>query len=854
MTDYLGPLAGLNVIDFGHYYAGPMVGMLLADQGANVIRIVKPGEKELPEQQYRLLNRNKKLLELDLKTTEGKTQALSLIEHADVVIENFRPGVMKRLGLDYASVKEKNPGLVYLSLPGFASTDKERADIQAWEGVLSAAAGVYTRTNGVRHTLAYPPVYSAMPQCSAHGSMHGAMAVMAALLAREKQGCGTVIEVPLVEAGMRDMPSVDMFANLNGTVQVQQDTPATFKPFIYSPTDSEAVQWQKLEQGRLAVYRGTFLEVHPFMGAAYPCKDGRKIFLLCYDHRTFIERLFKGLGIARQVKEEGFVNEGWYAPDDCGNNVSFRIKLTKEKAQRLTQLISDTLLTKTAAQWEALLAPLLPLGLMRTRQEWLTLSPMLTSGVLTTMENGRSSLTVPGRVTNVTGPGDAILDPTRLNEAQVISIADVDTRLKQLPASRDGKPLSPLKKGDLLKGLKVLDLSNVLAGPTCTHALAEYGADVIKADPSRPSSTSNYYLFIPGWIHLSHGKRNMLTDLKTAPGQDILRRLIKWADVVIHNILDDQTQRLGVGPEQIRAINPKAISCQISAYGGAKRGGWEKRPGYDWQAQAASGLMTQFGSPEHPMLHGFTVAADSMGGLILAFTSLVAVYQQRKTGWAGEGRTSLVNAVNYFQLPWMIAENGCSDWGESRGQFTLGDHWWQRLYACSDGWIYVGTHQDRATVLAETVTGQQQANEQALEAEFAGQSRTYWQAKLTAVDVGCHPVRTLEEPIDPATVRRVDNQPTHETSSEADNVLRWEDHPCGKPVNQRPADHVVVGENRSYFRQAPAPYLGQNTREILKELEYSDDEIAELVRLKVSHDYLAELGGPEVCFYDPLKN
>ena len=74
-NDYQGPLAGLNVIDFGHYYAGPMAAMLLADQGANVIHIVRPGEKELPEQQYRLLNRNKKLLTLDLKTPEGKAQA-----------------------------------------------------------------------------------------------------------------------------------------------------------------------------------------------------------------------------------------------------------------------------------------------------------------------------------------------------------------------------------------------------------------------------------------------------------------------------------------------------------------------------------------------------------------------------------------------------------------------------------------------------------------------------------------------------------------------------------------------------------------------------------------------------------
>ena len=143
--NYQGPLAGLNVIDFGHHYAGPMAALLLADQGADVIHITRPEGVELRPQQYRLLNRNKKQVTLDLKTEQGKAQALLLIEKADVVIENFRPGVMRRLGLDYASVKDKNPALVYLSLPGFASTDRERAQIQAWEGVVGAAAGLTQR-------------------------------------------------------------------------------------------------------------------------------------------------------------------------------------------------------------------------------------------------------------------------------------------------------------------------------------------------------------------------------------------------------------------------------------------------------------------------------------------------------------------------------------------------------------------------------------------------------------------------------------------------------------------------------------------------------------------------------------
>ena len=161
-----GPLAGLNVLDFGHYYAGPAAAMHLADQGANVIRIAKPGDPELPQHQYRVFNRNKKLLTLNLKKAEDKAIAESLIKKADILIENFRPGVMKRLGLDYERVKELNPSLIYLSLPGFASTDKERAHIQAWEGILSAATGIYRDYSMVREKLNYPPLYTPLAHCS----------------------------------------------------------------------------------------------------------------------------------------------------------------------------------------------------------------------------------------------------------------------------------------------------------------------------------------------------------------------------------------------------------------------------------------------------------------------------------------------------------------------------------------------------------------------------------------------------------------------------------------------------------------------------------------------------------------
>ena len=828
-SDYQGPLTGLNVIDFGHYYAGPMTAMLLADQGANVIRIVRPGEKELPEPQYRLLNRNKKLLTLDLKTDDGKTQALLLIERADVVIENFRPGVMKRLGLDYSSVKDKVPGLIYLSLPGFASTDKKRAHIQAWEGILGAAAGVYTNTSFFRQRLNFPPVYTSVPLCSAYGGVNGATAVMAALLAREEHKLGTSIEVPLADGGLTGF--------FLGTVdhpswqQTDTELPEPLRSLVFSPQDSHAVVEEKLEKARQATHWSP-------TNRAYPCADGRQIFLNTFDTGLFVGRTMKALGIDKQLLCEGFVTVGtWELGLD--NNICECNGLSPERRQRFTQLIAKALLTRTAQEWELILEKAgAPAGVVRTRNEWLALKPLQESGVFTLMDNGDSVLTVPGRLADISGPGDVLIE-TPHREALPLNTNQVDELLKSgiTEKQTQGKQ-PPLKKGDLLSNLKVLDLSNLVAGPMSSYVLAQYGAQVIKADPPNflnPGIASSV-------LELSQGKRSILADFKTQPGRDILQRLVNWADVVIHNSLDDVAQRLGVTPTQLREINPKVVTCQLSAFGGTHRGAWEMRQGFDALLQSVSGLMTHYGSLEAPQWHGIVSCGDVLGGRSLAFTSLLAVYQQRRTGYAAEARTSLARVVNQIQFPYMIAENGNSAWGKPSGQFAVGEHWWQRLYACQDGWIYVGTSEDRAQILADVVTKHRDSDESALVAAFIEQDCSYWLQKLDAADIACHQVKSLDDLRNEKPPRPVNNQGVDELADCSLEFLRWESHPCGYPVTSLASNWVRVGEEQSYKRLSPAPRLGENTAEILKELGYRQEEIAELIGLKVVYDYLPTLG------------
>lgn len=526
-----GALDGIRVIDFGHYIAGPLAGMLLADQGADVIKVDPPGGPSWPTPANSTWNRGKRSINLDLKQPADLATASSLIETSDVVIENFRPGVMERLGLGPTAMTAANPRLIYCSIPGFASDDP-RAGMPAYEGLIGAASATYRSSSGP----AGRPRYTAIPIASTYGAFQSVVAITMALNARERDGLGQRIEIPLFDSMFQ---SIGRFG-----VRVHRAPP---------PVPRLQELW----------------------GGIFQCRDGQWVRFGGPGNQNF-----------RQFVELAGITS-W---DDEGLTDFDRPLDDPEFAASAQRRIEDLFRTRTAQEWEDLIAEAGSEGAVcRTSAEWFehpqaraaqmvveVVDPvygrMLQPGI-----NARMSLT-PGQVR---GPA-----PTPDQHRQQIL-----AELKSRPAANPPAPVEAEVRA-ALDGIKVLDLCIILAGPTMGRTLAEYGADVIKIDNPRRGAT------IARHNDINRGKRSILLDLKSEAGQEVFWRMLEDADVVAQNYRAGALERLGLGYDAVRQRKPDIIYASLNAYG--HLGPWANRPGHEGFAQSAAGMTRRLGGDGKP--------------------------------------------------------------------------------------------------------------------------------------------------------------------------------------------------------------------------------------------------------------
>jgi len=705
-----GALTGVRVVDFGHYIAGPLAATMLSDQGADVIHIDPPGGPRWKSDADAFLNRGKRRIGLDLKQADDLAVALRLIDSADVLIENFRPGVMERLGLGPDAICTRNPSLIYCSMPGFAADDP-RATMEAWEGIVDAATGNCRARVGEA-----PPdwdtsraTYSAIPLASNFAAFLTAVSTVMALISRLSTGKGQRIEVPLFDAMFTAIGPAGAYVAAKG---LREPTPINVNG-----------------------------------SGTYRCGDGRYVQFDPSNHR-FLTWFAQAAGIS-----------------DWGPELlDIEILRNRTANERLHERLAELFLTKSAEEWESLAYGVgAVLNKVRTVQEWLATEHARVGGMVAQVDDPELGATwmtgLPVRLAE--SPG-VVKGPRHLpdaDRAEILTELEALTPRPPLPTVGEGEtngaaPLSRAQGDDVgaadiraaqrsgvrapLEGLRVLDLCQVLAGPTSGRLLAEFGADVVKINgPQRRIGSHGY---------LNRGKRTVLLDIESPRGQQVFWKLVDQADVVIQNFPKGTAERYGIGYDQVRARKPSIIYASLSVHG--HFGPWQHARGYERQGQAVTGIMDHVG--EVPAILGPYNLVDIGTGVMTAFVVGLAVYHRLRTGQGQHVWSSLSQTATYHQTPFMLDYEG-KTYDEPKGWEAKGTGPTQRFYQTEDGWFFLGARPAEAGRVAEAaglsaaLADDAGALERALEASFSEGKTASWVKQLSEAGIAAHAVVQLPD-------------------------------------------------------------------------------------------------------------
>ncbi|HEX5141038.1 MAG TPA: CoA transferase [Dehalococcoidia bacterium] len=691
-----GALEGVRIIDFGQYLAGPMAALFFADQGADVIRIDPPQGPRWRHHANAILQRGKRSIALDLQQAPERDIARRLVETADVVIENFRPGVMDRLGLGADDMLSLNRRLIYCSLPGFSATDP-RAGTAAYEGVVETAAALYFPSTWNPEPDG-DPVYNALPLASTFAAIRGAQAIMAALIARERTGRGQRLEVPLFDA------TFEVIAGRGNRVPNQPPRP------------------------------GFLRARHDFvLDAMFECADGRFVNLSWLERRQLAAFAAK------------FADPSWEQDGLLDEDVIRKPGAPHDELQRR---LREVFKTRTADEWERLANPDSDLARSQTTWEWLHEDETArASGAVIEMDDPELGPTMQAGY-----PIKFSKTPSQARGPRVPLNADRGSILAELDApNRDQHPAPEGTDGltSALEGFRVIDLTQVLAGPTAGRILAEFGAEVVKINnPNNPGAGNMFYL--------NSGKRTMLVDLKSPDGMEILWRLIERSDVLSQNFSPQATARLGITEAEVRTHRPDIIYSSISCYG------WDgpraTYRGHEQMGQAVTGMQLRWGQGfREPVMQTIPIC-DIGTGNFAALGIMVALFHRIRTGEGQSLVTSLSQTATYHQLPFMIDYAG-RVWNEPGGQEAKGSGPLNRLYRGSDRWFFMAADQLGVDGLSrvEGLAGIDKVPESELETEltsrFEEAPAADWVAKLLAAGAGAHVMRQTEENMEDAWVK-----------------------------------------------------------------------------------------------------
>jgi crotonobetainyl-CoA:carnitine CoA-transferase CaiB-like acyl-CoA transferase len=668
-----GPLDGLRVLELTRDQPGRLAGMLLADLGADVVRVVSPGWRPATPQESAapedlVWDRGKRFVALphDGRTTGGRDVPApaamdGLARRASLVIDDLPAGV--------AAPAAEAPGLVNLRMPPHGHTGRWR-DLPA-DPLLTAALGGFA----AYHPSHEPgsPVASVVPMlASVHGAI-GAATAVAGMFGALMTGHGRVLEVSGLHAAA-----------------------ACLATLVVEGVDVDGI----------SAPDGT-INARPYF-RTYRCADGLYLHLSALTPEFFLPALV-ALDRTDVMATPGVDGEFTHLFSRPGIGRAVGQELERTFAERRRD------------EWLALLADAgVPCAPVHTRDEWLEGEILAAAAPPVVRPHpvvGRVLLPgVPVELSDTPGAVGPLPDADRFVDAVQLWTEPARPR----PAPTGPAPTLPLA------GLRVIDLSTFLSAPFATALMADLGAAVVKIESP---GGDPYRVYAASYAAVNHGKTAATVDLRSDAGRTCLHRLADEADVLVDNLRPGSATRLGL--DERGRFDPGLVRLSVSAYG--RSGAYAEVPGFDPVMQSWSGLAAAQGGADEPITTS-APTVDVGTGALGALGVLAALVARIRTGRGQHVTASLAASATYLQVAELASYPGRPPVAVG-GREHRGPRPARRYHRASDGWVAVAATTPEQEAAVAALLGLEALSHEAVATALAECRAEHWVAELARCGV-----------------------------------------------------------------------------------------------------------------------
>jgi crotonobetainyl-CoA:carnitine CoA-transferase CaiB-like acyl-CoA transferase len=755
------PLQGVRVIERSALLSGRLAGLLMADQGAEVF--VERGAGVAPGGlDDAFFDRGK--IAVPPRATDDATSA-------DIVI------------VDGAAQVSRAPHQILLRITAAMPGDEAYGHLphDCSEDLINAVLGFFTNMSVSGPILNRPVIYTPIPLPSVYCGVNGTVATVSALVDRLRTGLGREIIASRIAGGLSAIGALSM---------TSKGLPEFLEPIVIGglPPGMTPEQFQTFVADALRhPERQMWLERRfaPF-SSPYRAQDNRWILPMAAPNARLSRRLLEAMGLWDKALATGAVFVNPYDPANIADrrrNVADSLSLGFTYTSRLADLLEPAFAARTAAEWERFLAANgTAATTMMTWEEWRRDADARTAGVFAE---------IPGTEGAQIGRTNWVLSAQPYAPLVAHRTASALPTPATPPPAATGRAKARLP----LEGYTVVDMTNVLAGPSCTRMFVELGATVTRVDVMDPQQPPTIHVLWSG--ENSVGKGSIIVERRKPEGRAIIYKLAERADIVCANMMDDQMGRLGVDAASLRQLNPRTIGLQITATRGERSGPRHHDKGYDPSIQGTTGVMMRYGGSDTPTFHGIASAVDYLCGYLGALSGVLALYARERRGdgrgdWA---ETSLCNAATLIQL--LFQQEGNDAPASARGQLATGMTAGARVYRLGDGWIFAQAPHD-------------------ITANLAGLTRADALKWCTQQGMPAVPVQTCKELAD-----RHREQPTATVKFEKREKDGWTTE-CFAPT-------WFAFDGQTQPRPKAASRIGADGPAVLADLGYGDAEVERLI-------------------------